>query len=195
MSRNESSGFFVLIKETNLIEERGNIASAMQDANELDSIWKRAIENYVVASGQTAKVWGEIGSFPSEFRHPRKQLAFFINEIQPAVGGNRIFFGDAERRLDKIEMRLTGAQDNRHQLLLLPKRRRTSSLTACTSKEATSPRLACSIPTAISRRNSSWRNRRTSWDSPSQRYNSQRSCAVSCSVAVLTSITVLMLGK
>jgi hypothetical protein len=69
----------------------------VQNANELDSIWKRAIENYVVASGQTAKVWGEIGSFPSEFRHPRKQLAFFINEIKPAVGGRRVFFSDAKR--------------------------------------------------------------------------------------------------
>ena len=100
------------------IKERGNIAGAVQHANDFYSVGDGAIKNNVVAGGQAAKSRGKVGSFASQFRQAGQRLAFFVNEVQPVVGGGWIFFSDMQGGFNKIEMRPAGAQDRWHQLPL-----------------------------------------------------------------------------
>jgi hypothetical protein len=105
--------FFAAIRFGSL-EKRRQVAGTMQDTNDLNPVTHRAIENDVIANGQAAKLRGEVGSFPTQFRHPGQELTFFINDIEPSVGGSRVFPGNAKGGFDEIEVRLACAQDGGH---------------------------------------------------------------------------------
>ena len=177
------------------VKKRRNVTCTVQDTNDLNALRYGPIKNHVVANGKATKFVRKVGAFPSHFRHTCQELALFTDRIKPGISGDWTLFCNPESNFSEVEVRETGSQDNRHQLLLLLSRLRTLSLRLWMSNGATSPRPACSIPRAISRRSSSWRKCCTSLDSPSQRYNSHRSSIESCSVADLTSATVLIKTK
>lgn len=175
-----------------------NVSCTMQDANDLYAVGDRAIKDIkdnVIAYWKTAKSGRKVRSTSTYFRHSYQHFTFLADFIKPAFSGYRIFLGDSKRDFDKVKIRPTGSQDNLHQAPFLFNRFRTLTLMPGISYGASSPRLASSIPTAISRRSSSWRWRCTSLDSPSQRYISQRSFVERRFVADLTSATVLIFAK
>jgi hypothetical protein len=174
------------------VKQHWNIASAMENANHLNASVYRPVKYDVIAHGKAANFRRKVRTLPPEFRHLGQQLALLADGIKPIVSGDRVFFSNAVCDFDKIEICLAGSQYLGHQLCFLFRRRRTLFLTALILRGAKSPRSACSIPMAISRRSSSWRKRCRSLDSPSQRYNFHRSCAESRFVADLTSATVLI---
>jgi hypothetical protein len=178
-----------------LIQKHRNIARAMQDPNDLNTFGHSAVKNNVMANWKTAEFRGQVRTFSAQFWRSGQQLAFFVDRIKPMISGSGVVFSNMGSDFNKVEMSSTGSQYDRHQLPFLFRRLRTVSLIPCISSGARSPRSASSIPTAISRRNSSRRKRCTSLDSPSQRYNSHRSCDESCSVADFTSATVLTLER
>ena len=183
------------MKIVSLSEERWNIPRTMQNTDNLNAVRYQAVKNDIIPNGEAAQAGRKVEPFAPKFGHLGERLAFCVKSVQPAVGSRGVFFCNVESNLDEVEMRLAGTQNRWHQMPFGFNRRRTSFLMFCTFSGATSPRSACSMPMAISRRSSSKRNRCTSVDSPSQRYSSQRSCVESCSVAYLTSATVLAYFK
>ena len=177
------------------IEEHANVTRSMKDANDLDPFGNRAVKDDVVANWTTSELRCKVRASSTEFWHSCQHFALQADFIEPSIRGRRVFFGNAKRDFDKVQVCPTGSQDSGHQAPFLFNRLRTFSLMPEIFSGARSPRLACSIPSAISRRSSSWRRRCTSLDAPSQRYSSQRSSAERRFVADLTSVTVLMEKK
>jgi hypothetical protein len=178
-----------------LAEEHANVTRSVQNANDLNTFRNGAIKDDLITDGKTAEPGCKVWPSSTEFWHACQHCAFLADYINPATRGRWIFFGDAQRDFGNIKVGPAGSQNSGHQAPFLFSRFRTFSLIAGISNGASSPRSACSIPTAISRRSSSWRRCRTSSDSPSQRYSSHRSCVERRFVADLTSATVLMRGE
>jgi hypothetical protein len=176
------------------IEEYANVARSVKDANDLDSFGDRAVKDDVITNWITSELRSQVRSPSTEFWHSCQHFTLLADFIEPAVRSRRICFGNSKRDFDEVQVCPAGSQDDGHQAPFLFKRLRTFSLMSEIFSGARSPRLACSIPAAISRRSSSWRRRCTSFDAPSQRYSSQRCLVERRFVADLTSVTVLM-GK
>ena len=158
-----------------------------------DSLVARPVEDEVFSDRKAAQIGSEVAPVPPHLRHGGEQLAFLLDEIKPTISRCWIIGCYMDADLDQIQFRLACPENGGHQ-------RRAGCLVRWRiwarmdeiSNGATSPRLACSMPRARSRRNSSRCRVRTSSDSRNQRKKSHRSPGESCSVAFFKSVTVLI---
>ena len=93
---------------------RGDVAGTMQNANQLNAILDRAIENKVAADGKTAKVWSKFLDFAALVRRGGDGTQCGIKVINEPVGGGEITRRDVVSNFVVIEPRLARAKDSRH---------------------------------------------------------------------------------
>ena len=98
-----------------LLEEFGSdLAGAVDDADDQDAIFLRAVEDQVVADGDGAKTGQEVLDRAAHLGLPRKLFAEGGEAVDEPIRRGCVMPGYLNPDLDRVEFRLVGASGLRH---------------------------------------------------------------------------------
>jgi hypothetical protein len=165
--------------DRSVFEEAEKVTGAVGDTDDENAVDDRAVQEEIVSDGETTKAGGELSAASPHFRHPGKGFGLLLEHPCEADGGSGAVVVQVVKDLFEVALGLLGALDAGRQLpfgflaFRLPTRANVASM----SRGATSPRSACSIPTATNFLSSSSFSSR-SWSRSSSRRRASRTTSL-----------------
>jgi hypothetical protein len=93
---------------------RGNVTCSMKDANQLNFVFNRTIENQIAADWKAAKVWRQLLRLAADVRLGRDDIERGIKTVNEPIGRDEVATRNIGPNLVVIEPRLVGATNARH---------------------------------------------------------------------------------